>query len=106
MLPIKRTNLERFDVPQGDYETVIMLVEVPPQVNTGLHTHPGFDAAYLIEGDLTVLVQGQPSKPIKPGDSSNNGPAYGTRGRASRRSSGLSVGGKRKCKESKGGESR
>jgi len=24
MLPIKRTNLERFDVPQGDYETVIM----------------------------------------------------------------------------------
>jgi quercetin dioxygenase-like cupin family protein len=69
MLPIKRTNLERFDVPQGDYETVIMLVEVPPQVNTGLHTHPGFDAAYLIEGDLTVLVQGQPSKPIKPGES-------------------------------------
>jgi hypothetical protein len=35
--PIKRTNLERFDVPQGDYETVIMLVEVPPQVNSGLH---------------------------------------------------------------------
>src|SRR3954466_6075562 len=69
MLPIKRTNLERFDVPQGDYETVIMLVEVPPQVNTGLHTHPGFDAAYLIEGDLTVLVQGQPSKPIRPGES-------------------------------------
>jgi quercetin dioxygenase-like cupin family protein len=32
---------------------MIMLVEVPPQVNTGLHTHPGFDAAYLIEGDLT-----------------------------------------------------
>ena len=57
MLPIKRTDLERFDVPKGDYETVIMLVEVPPQVNTGLHTHPGFDAAYLIEGDLTVLVQ-------------------------------------------------
>jgi len=69
MLPIKRTDLERFDVPKGDYETVIMLVEVPPQVNTGLHTHPGFDAAYLIEGDLTVLVQGQPSKPIKPGES-------------------------------------
>lgn len=67
--PIKRTNLERFDVPQGDYETVIMLVEVPPQVNSGLHTHPGFDAAYLIEGDLTVLVRGEPEKLIKPGES-------------------------------------
>ena len=41
-----------------------------------------------------------------PNRSSDNGTAYGTRGRASRRSSGLSVGGKRKCKESKGGESR
>ena len=56
MLPIKRTNLERFDVPEANYKTVIMLVEVPPQVNTGLHTHPGFDDAYPIEGDLTVLV--------------------------------------------------
>jgi quercetin dioxygenase-like cupin family protein len=67
--PIKRTNLDRFDVPEGHYETVIMLVEVPPQVNTGLHTHPGFDAAYLIEGDLTVLVEGQPAKPMTPGES-------------------------------------
>ena len=55
--------------PQGDYETVIMLVEVPPQVNSGLHTHPRIDAAYLIEGDLTVLVRGEPEKPIKPGQS-------------------------------------
>jgi quercetin dioxygenase-like cupin family protein len=66
---IKRTNLETFDVPEGSYETVIMLVEVPPHVNSGLHTHPGFDAAYLLEGDLTVLVQGEPDKPIHPGES-------------------------------------
>lgn len=30
--PIKRTILERFDVPDSSYETVIMLVEVAPQV--------------------------------------------------------------------------
>jgi hypothetical protein len=40
-----------------------------------------------------------------PNRSADNGTAYGTRGRASRRSSGLSVGGKRNRKESKGGES-
>src|SRR6266566_7489057 len=67
--PITRTILETFDVPDSKYETVIMLVELAPQVNTGLHTHPGFDAAYLLEGDLTVLEQGQPNKSIRPGES-------------------------------------
>jgi quercetin dioxygenase-like cupin family protein len=67
--PITRTILERFDVPDSSYETVIMLVEMAPQVNSGLHTHPGFDAAYLLEGGLTVLEQGQPGKPIHPGES-------------------------------------
>ena len=53
---MKRTILERFDVPDSNYETVMVLVELPPGANTGLHTHPGFDAAYLIEGDLTVVT--------------------------------------------------
>lgn len=67
--PITRATLERFDVPESNYETVMMLVEIAPHVNTGLHTHPGFDAAYLLEGDLTVLERGQPDKPINPGQS-------------------------------------
>lgn len=57
--PMKRTILERFDVPDSNYETVVMHVEVAAQANTGLHTHPGFDAAYLLDGDLTVLERGQ-----------------------------------------------
>ena len=44
-----------------------MLVEMAPQVNSGLHTHPGFDAAYLLDGSLTVLERGQPDKAIRPG---------------------------------------
>ena len=67
--PITRTILEKFDVPDSNYETVIMHVEIAPEVNTGLHTHPGFDAAYLLGGDLTVLERGQPAKPIRPGQS-------------------------------------
>ena len=68
-MPIKRAILERFDVPDSNYETVMMLVEVPPQVNTGLHTHPGFDAAYLLEGSLTVITLGQPDRSINAGES-------------------------------------
>ena len=67
--PITRTMMERFDVPDSSYETVVMLVEMAPQVNSGLHTHPGFDAAYLLEGSLTVLERGQPDKSIGPGES-------------------------------------
>ena len=66
---MKRTILERFDVPDSNYETVMVLVELPPGANTGLHTHPGFDVAYLIEGDLTVITLGQPDKTFGPGQS-------------------------------------
>lgn len=67
--PITRNTLERFAVPDSAYETVIMHVAIAPGVNSGLHTHPGFDAAYLLEGSLTVLERGQPDKPIKAGES-------------------------------------
>jgi quercetin dioxygenase-like cupin family protein len=67
--PMKRTILERFDVPDGKYETVIMHVEVAANANTGLHTHPGFDAAYLLDGEITVLERDQPPKPIRAGES-------------------------------------
>ena len=67
--PITRTVMERFDVPDSLYETVMMVVEMAPHVNSGLHTHPGFDAAYLLEGDLTVIERGQPDKAIQPGQS-------------------------------------
>lgn len=67
--PITRTILERFDVPDSSYETVVMLVEMAPQVNSGLHTHPGFDCAYLLNGSLTVLERDKPDKPIRAGES-------------------------------------
>lgn len=66
---IARTIKERFDVPDSNYETVVMHVEMQPGVRSGLHTHPGFDAAYLLSGTLDVLERGQPDKPIKPGQS-------------------------------------
>src|SRR4051794_33110343 len=65
--PVTRTELERFDVPASAYETVLMLVEMAPRFSPGLHTHPGFDAAYLLEGSLTVIEQGKPDKEIQPG---------------------------------------
>jgi quercetin dioxygenase-like cupin family protein len=67
--PMKRTILERFDVPDSNYETVIMDVEVAARAKTGLHTHPDFDAAYLLDGEITVPERGETPKTIHAGQS-------------------------------------
>jgi len=66
---IKRTPLQKFDVPGSNYETVIGLAEIVPNVNIGRHTHPGIEGGYLIEGELTIMVEGQPTKTYKAGES-------------------------------------
>ena len=66
---IKRTPLQKFDVPGTNYETVIGIAEIAPNVNVGRHTHPGPESGYLLEGDFTLLVEGQPPLPLKAGDS-------------------------------------
>ena len=38
---IKRTPLQKFDVPGTNYETVIGIAEIVPNLNIGRHTHPG-----------------------------------------------------------------
>jgi quercetin dioxygenase-like cupin family protein len=67
--PIKRTVLQKFDVPGTDYETVIGIAEIAPGVNIGRHTHPGAESGYLLEGDMTLIVANQPDRPLKTGDS-------------------------------------
>jgi quercetin dioxygenase-like cupin family protein len=66
---IKRTPLQKFDVPGANYETVIGLAEIAPNASIGRHTHPGIEGGYLIDGAMTLMVEGQPPKEIKPGDS-------------------------------------
>ncbi len=67
--PIKRTPLQTFDVPGTGYQTVIGLAEVAPSVNIGRHTHFGVESGYVLEGELVLLVAGEPDKPLKPGQS-------------------------------------
>ena len=69
MAPIKRTLLQRVDVPGSNYETVTGIAEIIPNVNVGRHTHPGPETGYVLEGELTLLVDGKPSQSLKAGDS-------------------------------------
>ena len=66
---IKRTPLQKFDVPGTGYETVIGIAEIVPNAMIGKHTHFGVESGYLLEGELVLMVAGQPDRTLKPRDS-------------------------------------
>ncbi|MCK1541527.1 cupin domain-containing protein [Bradyrhizobium sp. 179] len=65
---IKRTPLQKIDFPEG-YTTVTAIAEVPAGGAAGRHTHPGIETGYVLEGELDLLIEGQPDKRLKAGDS-------------------------------------
>ena len=65
---IKRTPLQKFDVPGTNYETVIGLAEIVPNMNIGRHTHPGPELGFMLEGDFVLLVEGEAPLPVKAGE--------------------------------------
>ena len=67
--PIKRTPLQTFEVPGTKYQTVIGLAEIAPSVSIGRHTHPGVESGYLLEGEAVLIVEGEPDRLLKPGQS-------------------------------------
>lgn len=42
--------------------------EFDPGFGTGRHTHPGEELTYILEGEIEVRVDGQPSRIIKAGE--------------------------------------
>ncbi len=66
---IKRTILQRVDVPGANSEAVTGIAEIMPGVNIGRHTHPGPETGYVMDGDMVLLVEGKPPTPLKAGES-------------------------------------
>jgi quercetin dioxygenase-like cupin family protein len=66
---IRRIPLQKFDVPGTSFETVIAIAEISPNVAIGRHTHFGVESGYVLEGELTFMVEGQPEKILKVGES-------------------------------------
>ena len=66
---IKRTMLQKVDVPGTNYDTFTAIAEVAPSASIGRHTHPGPETGYVMEGTMTLMVDGQPPKMLNAGDS-------------------------------------
>jgi quercetin dioxygenase-like cupin family protein len=65
---IKRTPLQKVEFPDG-YNTITAIAEVPAGGAAGRHTHPGAETGYVLEGELNLLIDGQPDKIVKAGES-------------------------------------
>lgn len=65
---IKRTILQKFEVPGTNYETTYMRVEFDANMEVPRHTHPGPEASYILDGEVTLTLDGQEPKLMKAGD--------------------------------------
>ena len=64
---LTRTIVTRGDVSVPNREAVIARVEVAPGGVAGWHTHPGDEISYVIEGEATLLIAGQPPRKVPAG---------------------------------------
>jgi quercetin dioxygenase-like cupin family protein len=67
--PIKRTILQRADVPGTNLELVYATVEIAAGAKAGRHNHPGVVMAQVVAGDFWFQRDGQPETIMHPGES-------------------------------------
>src|SRR5262245_50146782 len=63
-----RAPLQKSEYPAG-YESHIMLVTSAPGALLPRHVHPGVELSYVVEGELTVTIEGKPDLVVKAGSS-------------------------------------
>ena len=66
---LTRTLVGKADVSIPGREAVVARVEVAAGGHAGRHTHPGDEISYVLEGQVELLVDGQPPRTYKAGES-------------------------------------
>jgi quercetin dioxygenase-like cupin family protein len=64
----KRVELQKHDLSASGREAVQARGEFQAGAAVPKHTHPGEEIGYVLEGELTLEVEGQPAKTLKAGD--------------------------------------
>lgn len=63
-----RTGLQTQDLSTPGRVAVQVRAEFDPGVAAGRHTHPGEELGYVLEGQLELLIDGQPPRVVKAGE--------------------------------------
>lgn len=66
---IGRTQALRHDLGSHGREVVQVRVDFAPGAAFGMHTHPGEEIAYVLEGSLEYQFEGKPPITLKAGES-------------------------------------
>jgi quercetin dioxygenase-like cupin family protein len=66
---IGRTEALRHDLGEPGREIIQVRVDFAPGAAFGMHTHPGEEIAYVLEGALEYQFEGKPPITLKAGDS-------------------------------------
>ena len=64
----KRVELQRHDLGTPNHEVVVTRGEFAAGAGTPKHTHPGEEAAYILEGQVLLEIDGKPPATLKAGD--------------------------------------
>lgn len=67
--PVKRTILQKADVPGTNLELIYATVEIAAGFKAGRHMHPGVVMAQVVEGEFWIHLDGQPEKILRAGES-------------------------------------
>ena len=65
---LTRTMVTKADVSVPGREAVVARVEIAPAGVAGWHTHPGDEISYIMEGEATVMMAGQPPRKVAAGE--------------------------------------
>ena len=65
---LTRTLVTKADVSVPGREAVVARVEVAPNGVAGWHTHPGDEISYVMEGEATLMIAGQPPRKVAAGE--------------------------------------
>jgi quercetin dioxygenase-like cupin family protein len=65
---LTRTIVTKADVSVPNREAVVARVEVAPGGVAGWHTHPGDEISYVIDGEATLMIAGQPPRKVAAGE--------------------------------------
>lgn len=66
---IRRAVVARHDLAGTNHETIQMTLDLDPNIEVASHTHPGIEATYMVDGELQLVVRGETTRTLKPGDS-------------------------------------
>ncbi|CAM3696349.1 cupin domain-containing protein [Sphingobacterium prati] len=66
--PVKRTDLQRHNIEAAGYETIQARIDLKPGTSVGMHSHPGEEVIYVLEGIFEYQLEGEKPVILKAGE--------------------------------------